>query len=98
MKVTYTAHDGSHWDSESECLGWEKFLELREAAEEAEAAENRARDPDGEEDIYGLWNFLNDIQIELGLGGKGDLQDIWKLRTFLYQLTDLMKSAEQEPS
>ena len=31
MKVTYTAEDGTHFDSEADCLGWERFCKLREA-------------------------------------------------------------------
>ena len=29
MKITYTSEDGHNWETEAECLGWEKFNKLR---------------------------------------------------------------------
>ena len=33
-RITYTADDGSTWDSEAQCLGWERFCRLPADAEE----------------------------------------------------------------
>ena len=34
MRITYTADDGTTWDSEAQCLGWERFCRLLADAEE----------------------------------------------------------------
>ena len=50
MRITYTADDGTTWDSEAQCLGWERFCRLlADAEEDGEFADF------GSELVYG-WN------------------------------------------
>ena len=87
MRVTYTADDGTTWDTEAECLGWEQFCELRLAAE------STLSDPD---DSYS-WDedfrqFCEDIAGETG-GWTAGMTGLWKDRQNLLRLAELMRQA-----
>ena len=90
MKVTYTAHDQSNWESEVECIGWEKFLELKEAAELKHQNPEDLEPWDTE-----FKQFLDSIAGLAGSSFYSGFEDIWKQRKHLYELVDLMKAAER---
>ena len=98
MRITYTAHDGTTFDTESECLayeasraGYESFkravlkLEphLRETPERG-CAEAMAEDFD----INGQWGCLYGALSDWGLEG------IWWLREPIKQLAAIIDKAE----
>ena len=88
MKVTYTADDGTHFDSEAECRGWERFCKLRE-----DATDTLADPEDDESWDQDLYCFMTSIAGEEGNGYSG-MAAIWRDRQKLYQTAALMKQAE----
>jgi len=88
MKITFTADDSTVFDTEADCLGWERFCQLKQQAI------NTLADP--EDDTS--WNeefqsFLWGISGDAG-GYGGELQGIWRDRRHLFHLVELMKQAE----
>lgn len=90
MKVTYTADDGTHFDSEEDCLGWERFCRLRE-----EVTETLADSEDPESWDVDLYCFMTNIAGDEG-SWFGGMAEIWRERQKLYRLTSLMKRAEAD--
>jgi hypothetical protein len=85
MKITYTADDGTTWDTEDDCRGWEKF--------QAALAKEREwkppyEDPDEPSDF--------DSFIELLLEGSLAERDLWRQRKLVYRLADLLGKATQQ--
>lgn len=88
MKLTYTANDGTNFETEADCLGWERFTELKDEAT------NTLTDPKDEESWdQELDGFLREISGEEG-SFYGGMPRIWKERKHLYRMVELMKQAE----
>ena len=86
MKITYTSPDGRTWDTESDCLGWEKLQHLLDAAHRADrAAED---EPESQFEDF----LAQSLQADFSYDYKG--QDLWRNRHHLYRLVDLMRQAE----
>ena len=88
MKVTYTAEDGTNFETEADCLGWEKFDKLRE---EATSTLTNPEDPESWDQE--LDAFLREISGEEG-SFYGGMPEIWRSRKHLYRMVELMKQAE----
>ena len=87
MKATFTSDDGITWDSESDCLGWEKLQELVHNELELD-----------DDCFESLSHFFGDIAPADGPFEKGSVfrkRDLWSSRHLLYRLVELMKEAEQ---
>ena len=54
MKITYTSEDGRNWETEAECLGWEKFNKLLFTPDCRHAKLNKFMSDLSEGMIYGL--------------------------------------------
>jgi hypothetical protein len=88
MKVTYTAEDGTHFENEEDCLGWERFCKLRKEASET------LTDPDDPESWdVDLDSFMRRISAEEE-SWWGGMAEIWREREQLYRMAALMKQAE----
>ena len=81
MRITYTAEDGTTWDSEAQCLGWERFCLLLRAAERAD------------DELSDFCDQFGDWCIDAA--GEEDccMKYLFKNRSKLFQLTDLMRKA-----
>ena len=91
MKVTYTADDGTHFDSEADCRGWERFCKLRQ-----EATDTLADPEDPESWDQDLYCFMTSIAGEEGNRYRfSGMDEVWRLREKLYQTAALMKQAEE---
>ena len=91
MKVTYTADDGNNFETEADCLGWERFIQLRDKAI------NTPTDPDDpkswDEDFYTFMSAIAADESERGWG-RIEMSQIWLERKHLYRIAELMKQAE----
>ena len=85
MKITYTSEDGKHWDNEADCLGWERFEALREAAEQEQFNQET-------EEVGPLTELVQGLTEDPGWSMP--LHEVWKERQSLYLLAELMKQAE----
>jgi len=88
MKITYTSADHTTWDTETDCLGWEKLLHLLDAAHMADRIAEE--EPQSQ--------FEDFLEYSLGADFKYDHkgQDLWRNRHHLFRLVDLMRQAEAE--
>ena len=77
MRITYTAEDGTTWNSEDQCSGWEKFCRLLDA----------------EDDDFGdFCDHFADCCIDVA-GEESCMRYLFENRSKLFQLTDLMRKA-----
>ena len=77
MRITYTADDGTVWNSEHECLSWERLRQLLNAQ-------------DG--DFVDFCDHFGDYCVDVA-GEESCMRYLFENRTKLYQLTDLMRKA-----
>ena len=81
MKITYTAEDGTNFQTEADCLGWERFNTLKKEAVLTQV------DPDDPESYdEELESFIEHLSGEHG-AWFGGLQ-LWNEREKLYRLVD----------
>lgn len=89
MQITYTANDGTNFENEADCLGWEKFTKLRDESIDTPT------DPDDPESWDEEFHFfLESLTGERDDDSWGGLLGLWRDRVHLYRMVELMKKAE----
>ena len=82
MRITYTADDGTVWNSEYECLSWERLRQLLDAQDD---------------DFVDFCDHFGDCCVDVA-GEESSMRYLFENRTKLFQLTDLMRKAIMLPS
>ena len=90
MKITYTSDDGENWDSEAECLGWERF----NAFLDADRCVPEPEDVDSEDET----EFSRVLSWFAPRWGDKEHtfqeHNLWIERRHLYRVVGLLKQAE----
>lgn len=92
MKVTYTAFDGRTWDTEQECLAWERECRRFEAFTKlASSTLGTIGSPDWDRELS---QFFDEVLGSSGLDFVA-ARHRWDERDRFYLLVDLMRQAEE---